>query len=75
MISKINVKSIILVFPDEKEKFVFTDINMELDKDKSLCDDMNLNWLSSKVTAVGPEVRGIWYNGDTNKKVFHLMRI
>lgn len=58
------------MFPDEKKNLWFTDINMELDKDKSLCDDMNLNWLSSKVTAVGSEVRGIWYNGDTKQKGF-----
>ena len=43
----------------KKKNLWFTDINMELDKDKSLCDDMNLNWLSSKVTAV--ETRGSWY--------------
>ena len=41
------------MFDNEKKNLWFTDINMELDKDKSLCDDMNLNWLSSKVTAVG----------------------
>ena len=58
------------MFPDEKKNLWFTDINMELDKDKSLCDDMNLNWLSSKVTAVGSEVRGIWSNGDTKQKGF-----
>ena len=58
------------MFPNEKKNLWFTDINMELDKDKSLCDDMNLNWLSSKVTAVGSEVRGIWYNGDTKQKGF-----
>ena len=32
--------------------------------------EKNLNWLSSKVTAVGSEVRGIWYNGDTKQKGF-----
>lgn len=58
------------MFDNEKKNLWFTDINMELDKDKSLCDDMNLNWLSSKVTAVGSEVRGIWYNGDTKQKGF-----
>ena len=58
------------MFPDEKKNLWFTDINMELDKDKSLCDDMNSTWLSSKVTAVGSEVRGIWYNGDTKQKGF-----
>tara|TARA_A100001035_G_C27784240_1_gene503449 strand:+ start:3116 stop:4279 length:1164 start_codon:yes stop_codon:yes gene_type:complete len=58
------------IFDNEKKNLWFTDINMELDKDKSLCNDMNLNWLSSKVTAVGSEVRGIWYNGDTKQKGF-----
>jgi len=58
------------MFDNEKKNLWFTDINMELDKDKSLCDDMNLKWLSSKVTAVGSEVRGIWYNGDTKQKGF-----
>lgn len=58
------------MFDNEKKNLWFTDINMELDKDKSLCHDMNLNWLSSKVTAVGSEVRGIWYNGDTKQKGF-----
>ena len=37
-----------LMFPDEKKNLYSLDINMELDKDKSLCDDMKLNWLSSK---------------------------
>ena len=58
------------IFDNEKKNLWFTDINMELDKDKSLCNDMNLKWLSSKVTAVGSEVRGIWYNGDTKQKGF-----
>ena len=39
----------------------FTDVNMELDKDKKLCKVMGATWLSSKVTAVGSEVRGIWH--------------
>ena len=58
------------MFDNEKKNLWFTDINMELDKDKSLCNDMNLNWLSSKVTAVGSEVRGIWYNGEVKQKGF-----
>ena len=58
------------MFKDDKKDLWFTDVNMELDKDKSLCNDMNSTWLSSKVTAVGSEVRGIWYNGDTKQKGF-----
>lgn len=58
------------MFKDDKKDLWFTDVNMELDKDKSLCNDINSTWLSSKVTAVGSEVRGIWYNGDTKQKGF-----
>ena len=43
----------------------FTDVNMELDTDKKLCKAIGANWLSSKVTAVGSEVRGIWHSGET----------
>ena len=58
------------MFKDDKKDLWFTDVNMELDKDKSLCNDINSTWLSSKVTAVGSEVRGIWYSGDTKQKGF-----
>ena len=58
------------MFKDDKKDLWFTDVNMELDKDKSLCHDINSTWLSSKVTAVGSEVRGIWYSGDTKQKGF-----
>ena len=41
----------------------FTNVNMELDNDKELLNKMGGNHLSSKITAVGSEVRGIWYVG------------
>jgi hypothetical protein len=49
---------------ESKRDLWFTDINMELDKDKTLCNTINSTWISSKITAVGSEVRGMWYNGD-----------
>jgi|TARA_B110000495_G_C23035496_1_gene618236 hypothetical protein len=45
----------------------FTDVNMELKQDKDVCSRMSATWLSSKVTAVGSEVRGIWYVGDSTQ--------
>jgi hypothetical protein len=42
----------------------FTDINMELEEDKKLMELLGGKHLSSKVTAVGSEVRGIYYCGD-----------
>jgi len=51
-----------------KRDLWFTDVNMELDKDKDLCNNMNSTWLSSKITAVGSEVRGIWYSGDIKQQ-------
>ena len=41
----------------------FTNVNMELDKDKELLNKIGGKHLSSKITAVGSEVRGIWYVG------------
>ena len=38
------------------------------DKDKDLCHSIKATWLSSKVTACGSEVRGIWYCGDMKQK-------
>lgn len=49
---------------DTKCDLFFTDVNMELQQDKDLCNAINATWLSSKVTAVGSEVRGIWYSGE-----------
>ena len=49
---------------DTRCDLFFTDVNMELQKDKNLCEAINATWLSSKVTAVGSEVRGIWYSGE-----------
>ena len=42
----------------------FTDVNMELEKDKKVLEKLNGRWLSSKITAVGSEVRGIYYCGE-----------
>ena len=53
---------------DSKRDIWFTDVNMELDKDKDLCHSIKATWLSSKVTAVGSEVRGIWYCGDMKQE-------
>ena len=53
---------------DNKRDIWFTDVNMELDKDKDLCHSIKATWLSSKVTAVGSEVRGIWYCGDMKQE-------
>ena len=63
------------IFDNEKKNLWFTDINMELDKDKSLCNDMNLKWLSSKVTAVGQKFVVFGIMEIQNKKGFHLMKI
>ena len=41
----------------------FTNVNMELENDKELLNKIGGNHLSSKITAVGSEVRGIWYVG------------
>ena len=41
----------------------FTEINMELPSDKLVMEKMGAKWLSSKITAVGSEVRGIYYIG------------
>lgn len=49
---------------DTKCDLFFTDVNMELQQDKDLCEAIGATWLSSKVTAVGSEVRGIWYSGE-----------
>ena len=43
----------------------FTNVNMELDKDKELLNKIGGKHLSSKITAGGSEVRGIW---DVGKK-------
>lgn len=53
-----------------KKDLWFTDVNMELDKDKILCESIKSKWLSSKVTAVGSEVRGIWYTGEIKQAGF-----
>ena len=51
-------------FLTSKRNIWFTDVNMELDKDKLLLEKMGGKFLSIKVTAVGSEVRGIYYIGD-----------
>ena len=58
---------------DGKRDLWFTDINMELDSDKKICNDLNASWLSSKVTAVGSEVRGIWYVGSLRQRGFEKL--
>ena len=49
---------------DTKCDLFLTDVNMELKQDKDFCKAIKATWLSSKVTAVGSEVRGIWYSGE-----------
>ena len=57
-------------FSDIVKDLWFTDVNMELDRDKSLVEDIGGKWLSSKITAVGSEVRGMYYCGDTEQPGF-----
>ena len=57
-------------FSDTIKDLWFTDVNMELDRDKSLVEDIGGKWLSSKITAVGSEVRGMYYCGDTEQPGF-----
>tara|TARA_B100000029_G_scaffold516338_1_gene628846 strand:- start:19322 stop:20500 length:1179 start_codon:yes stop_codon:yes gene_type:complete len=42
----------------------FTDINQELEEDKLVMEKLGAKWLSSKITAVGSEVRGLYYCGE-----------
>ncbi len=55
-------------FFNTKRDLFFTDVNMELQQDKDVCEALNATWLSSKVTAVGSEVRGIWYEGELKQQ-------
>ena len=57
-------------FSDTVKDLWFTDVNMELDRDKALVQDIGGEWLSSKITAVGSEVRGMYYCGDTEQPGF-----
>ena len=57
-------------FSDIVKDLWFTDVNMELDRDKSLVEDIGGKWLSSKITAVGSEVRGMYYCGNTEQPGF-----
>ena len=43
----------------------FSEINMELNRDKRLVEKLGCVHISSKITAVGSEVRGIYYRGQT----------
>ena len=57
-------------FSDTEKDLWFTDVNMELDEDKSLVEDIGGRWLSSKITAVGSEVRGMYYCGTKEQPGF-----
>ena len=57
-------------FSDTVKDLWFTDVNMELDRDKALVQDIGGKWLSSKITAVGSEVRGMYYCGNTEQPGF-----
>lgn len=57
-------------FSDTENDLWFTDVNMELDEDKSLVEDIGGRWLSSKITAVGSEVRGMYYCGTKKQPGF-----
>lgn len=51
-------------FFSTKRDIWFTEINMELKEDKKFMDMIGAKWLSSKITAVGSEVRGLYYCGE-----------
>ena len=53
----------------EPKDIWFTEINMELPSDKLVMEKLGAKWLSSKITAVGSEVRGLYYLGNKSQPV------